>query len=214
MSTDFPKIHMREPKIISGARGNRTEDSPEEVARSRDAVPMPDVVPAAEGEVVFVARHPSYLLSLGSTRDTRDEFGNVIAGESWLLQFERNICRTTDQNLIKRARKSPSYGVLFWEWTKLQEKVREKKLEQADELVAELAKESPEVVTALMVKHGLLKAGATQTFGLQPRSKPRPVQAEDEAEENEDTEDEEPEEAPKPSVKHSKRGKPGKPGRR
>lgn len=140
---------MAEPRVISGLRGNK--DRGDLSAPQTPQIPVDEVLPAAEGEAVFVAAQALYRMTLWVDWD---KVTYSVTGRRQPdrrdIQFMGNHYRTKDPREIEAIRSSKAYGVTVFDLADLAERAAQARLDNAL-----AAAEDPVVADALKAKLGL-----------------------------------------------------------
>jgi len=153
---------MADPVVVEGNRGPEARG----LYRQEQGLPVESallakVIPAADGEAVFVSPNQSFRICLWedwSPEVVTIGFGGKRVPERREAQFRNGIYRTKDPREITALRKASSHGVFYYERAKLEEMAREAKMKSAL-----AAADDPEVAAALRTKLG------SQEMPLPPR---------------------------------------------
>lgn len=140
---------MSEPRVAQGLRGSKDRGDLSGVEGPQ--IPFADVMPAAEGESVFVSAHVALRMTLWVdwSKEHFSSSGRRVPDRRD-VQFSGNTYRTSDAREIEAIRKSSAFGVTVFDLKDLAKRAEEVRLDSAL-----AAADDPAVAEALRVKLGM-----------------------------------------------------------
>lgn len=161
---------MSEPRVVGGLRGSKDRG---DLPVSDPGIPYSDVVPAGEGESVFVCSIAAYRMTLWVDWDKVTYTGTGRRQPDRRdIQFSGNVYRTGDAREIEAIRKSSVYGVTVFDLADLETKAAASRLDSAL-----AAADDPAVAEALRVKLGMKEVTMPVRGGKKEKPAEEPVSA-------------------------------------